>query len=212
MSFLYGTQVECLYAMPAKGAAMVAASSTVMTQANAGTAAGGGAYQLPANFFSAPSTGGPGRSILVKGGGYASVGGTADTLTLTCNLDTTAGTALAGGLIGGTGAITPVISVSYLFEFEIMVTCTAAGVSAGVLQTIGHLNMGQTATPNAQAPTLGTWAAASSMNTISLGGVNAGLASFNTQQAYFVEFFGAWSATTGAPSATLTNFYVFGLN
>lgn len=207
MSFITGTQTELLYAMPAKGAAVVAAASTVMTQANAGGVAGG-AYQLPAGYFSGAAA----RSLLIKGGGYGSVGSTADTLTITFNLDTTAGTALAGGLLGGTGAITPVISVSYLWEFELMVTATATGVSAGVLQTIGHLNIGQTATPNAQAPTIGTWAAASSMNTISLGGVNAGLASVNTQISYFVEAFAAWSATTGAPSITLSNFYVFGLN
>ena len=211
MSFYTGTQCELLYAMPAKGTAVTAAASTVMSQANAGTAAGG-AYQLPANFFAQQSGNGPGKSLLLKGGGYASVGGTADTLTLTWNLDTTAGTALAGGLLAGTGAMTPVISVSYLWEFEIMVTATATGVSAGVLQTIGHLSIGQCATPNAQAPTIGTWAAASSMNTIAIGGVNAGLASVNTQQAYFVEAFAAWSATTGAPSITMSNFYIFGLN
>lgn len=212
MSFLYGTQVECLYSMPAKGAAMTAASSTVMTQANAGQVAGG-AYQLPAGFFAAPSTQGPGRSMLIKGGGYWSVGGTSVTMTLTWNLDTTAGTALAGGLLGSTGAITPqAVSTSGLFDFEIMVTCTATGASAGVLQTIGALRYGATTAINGMTATLGTFGTTMTTSTLMIGGVNAGLGSFNTQQAYFTEMFGAWSATTNSPSITLSNFYVFGLN
>jgi hypothetical protein len=85
-------------------------------------------------------------------------------------------------------------------------------VSAGVLQTIGHLKMGAVGSLNAQTTTLGTFSAGTNLNVLALGGVNAGLGSFNTQQQYFVEFFGSWSATTNSPSATLTNFYVFGLN
>jgi hypothetical protein len=213
MSFLYGTQVECIYAMPAKGAAATAAASTVLTQVNAGTAAGGGAYQLPAGYFQAPSTGGPGRSLLIKGGGYWSIGATSETMLLTVNLDTTAGTALTGGLLASTGAITPQgISTSGLFDFEVMVTCTAAGVSAGVLQTIGTARFGQVPTINGQVQTLGTFGTTTSVNTFLIGGVNAGLSSFNTQQSYFVEAFNTWSGTTNAPSMTLTNFYVFGLN
>jgi hypothetical protein len=211
MSFYGGTQVECLYAMPLKGAANVSSGSTVMTQANAG-GAGGGAFILQSGFFNNPIGNGAGRALLIKGGGYWSVGGTADTMTFTCNLDTTAGTALAGGLLGSTGAITPVVNTSGIFEFEIMVTCTASGVSAGVLQTIGNLKMGAVTSLNGQTTTLGTFSAGTNLNVLALGGVNAGLASFNTQQQYFVEFFGNWSATTGAPSATLSNFYVFGLD
>ena len=211
MSVTYGPGItECLYAMPVKGPAGVS-TTNCLTLANAGTASGG-AYQLPANYFSYPGTGGPGRSLLIKGGGYWSEGGTANTLTFSCNLDTTAGTALAGGLLGSTGAITPVASTSGIFDFEILVTATASGVSAGVLQTVGHLNIGAVTTLNAQTATLGTFSAGTNLNTLALGGVNAGLASFNTQQAYWVEFFGNWSATTNAPSVTLSNFYVFGTN
>jgi hypothetical protein len=212
MSVQYGPGItECLYSMPAKGPAGTAATNC-LTFANAGTVAGG-AYQLQSGYFQVPSTGGgPGRALLIKGGGYWSVGTTADTLTFSCNLDTTAGTALAGGLLGSTGAITPVASTSGTFDFEIMVTATAMGVSAGVLQTVGHLNIGAVATLNGQTATIGTFSAGTNLNTLALGGVNAGLASFNTQQQYFVEFFGNWSATTGAPSVTLSNFYVFGSN
>ena len=196
--------------MPAKGAAVVAASSTVMTQANAGGAAGG-AYILPGGFFQQNANGGF-RSLLIKGGGYWSCGGTLSTMTFTWNLDTTAGTALAGGLMGSTGAITPVISTSGLFHFELMVTCTAAGVSAGVLQTIGAMDIATVATPNSPTTTLQAFGTTASTNRVLIGGVAAGLASVNTQQQYFLEMFNAWSVVTGAPSLTLTNFYAFGLN
>jgi hypothetical protein len=208
MSFYSGTQMECLYAMPAKGAAVTAAASTVMTQANAGTAAGGDAYILPGGFFS----GAQARSLLIKGGGIWSVGATAVTMLFTWNLDTTAGTALAGGLLGSTGAITTVLSTSGLFDFELLVTCTQHGVSAGVLQTIGWVDVATVATPNSPTTTLEAFGTTSSTNRLLVGGVAAGLASVNTQQQYFVEMFNTWSAVTNAPSMTLTNFYVFGLN
>lgn len=210
MSFFTGTQMECLYAMPAKGAAVTAAASTVMTQANAGGAAGG-AYILPAGYFVQNANGGF-RSLLIKGGGLWSVGATAATMTFTWNLDTTAGTALAGGLMGSTGVITPVLSTSGLFHFELMVTCTAAGVSAGVLQTIGAMDIATVATPNSPTTTLQAFGTTASTNRVLIGGVAAGLTSFNAQQQYFVEMFNTWSVITNAPSLTLTNFYVFGLN
>jgi hypothetical protein len=210
MSFFTGTQTECLYAMPTKGAAVTAAASTVMTLVNAG-GAGGGAYILPAGYFQQNANGGF-RSLLIKGGGLWSVGATAVTMLFTWNLDTTAGTALAGGLMGSTGAVTTVLSTSGLFQFELMVTCTAAGVSAGVLQTIGSVDISTTATPNSPTATLQAFGTASSTNRLLVGGVAAGLASFNTQQQYFLEMFNTWSAVTNAPSLTLTNFYVLGLN
>lgn len=208
MSFYTGTQVECLYAMPSAATAVTAAAQTLLSHANAGTAAGG-AFQLPAGYFAVGANGGQ-RSLLLKGGGFFSVGSTAVTDTFQVALTSTSGTYSAGGLLAATGAFTTTASVTNgAFEFEVMVTAQATGVSAGVLSAVGHLLWGAGA--NASAPVLSAFSS-SAAPAIMIGAPNSGLTSVNTQAAYFVELFNTWSATTGAPTITLTNFLVLGLN
>lgn len=213
MSFLYGTQVECLYAMPSAGAAVTAAAQTVLSKANAG-GAGGGAYQLPAFFFNQNSGNGPGKSLLIKGGGFFTVGGTAVTDIFQVAFDTTAGTYASAGLIAETGTFTTLASITNgAFTFEVMVTCQATGGSSGILAAVGEVKFG--AANNAWAGTIGTIGTSSttlSALPIMIGAPNAGATSINTQQAYFIELFNTWSATTGSPSITLSNYLIFGLN
>jgi hypothetical protein len=206
MSFITGTQCELLYAMPASGTAVTAASITVLS----GSTNANPAYQLPANYFSYTPANGPGKSLLIKGGGFYTVGTTAVTDVITIGLDSTRGT--LGTTLAKSGAWTTVISQSNVeFEFEVMVTLTVVGQGGGTnasVNSMGHLLVGQA--NDAANPTLQTvgaqWA-----TPIMIGAAQTAK-TFDPTVGQYVEVFNTWSAVTGSPTATLTNFYVFGLN
>ena len=205
MSFLTGTQAECLYAMPASGSAVTAAAITVMS----GSTAANPAYALPANFFSSQTGTTPGKSLLLKGGGSWATATAARTTVFTVGLDTTAGT--LGITLAKTGTLTTVVqATAAAFDFEVMVTMTAQGVgaTAGTLNAVGWVEYG--VANNAATGTFGTY----SSNNASrfMIGTPQTAVTFNTLTSYYLEVFNTWDATTNAPTATLTNFYVFGLN
>lgn len=207
MSFYTGTQCELLYAMPASGVAVTAAAATILS----GTTAANPPYGLPGGFFAQQSGGGPGKSIMIKGGGWYTVGSTAVTNTFKIGLNTTQNTAAIAVTLGATGAWTTVASQSNVaFEFELLVTATAPGKAGtnGSFNTCGRVLIGQA--NNAANPTLQTvgaqWA------TPIMIGAPQTAAGFDPTVTQYVEMSNTWSATTGAPTATLTNFYVFGLN
>ena len=205
MSFLTGTQCELLYSMPASGSAVTAAVITVMS----GSTAANPAYALPANFFS-PQTGTtPGKALLLKGGGSWATATAARTTAFTVGLDTTAGT--LGITLAKTGTLTTVVqATAAAFDFEVMVTMTAQGVgaTAGTLNAVGWVEYG--VANNAATGTFGTY----SSNNASrfMIGTPQTAVTFNTLTSYYLEVFNTWDATTNAPTTTLTNFYVFGLN
>ncbi len=206
MSFLTGTQAELLYSMPASGSAVTAAVATVMS----GSTAANPAYALPANFFSTQGGTTPGKALLLKGGGSWATPTAARTTIFTAALDTSAGT-LSAIVLGKTGTLTTVItSATAAFDFEIMVTCTAQGVgaTAGTLNAVGWVEYG--IANNAATGTFGTY----SSNNASrfMIGTPQTAVTFNTLTSYYVEVFNTWDATTNAPTITLTNFMIFGLN
>ena len=207
MSFYTGTQCELLYAMPASGSAVTAAAATILS----GTSAANPPFGLPPGFFNPSPTGDAGKSLLIKGGGWYTVGTTAVTNIIKIGLNTTQNTAAIAVTLAATGAWTTVISQSNVaFEFEVMVTCTAPGKAGtnGSYNCIGHLLVGQA--NNAANPTLQTvgaqWATPIMM------GAPQTAAGFDPTVTQYVEVSNQWSVTTGSPTATLTNFYVFGLN
>jgi len=70
------------------------------------------------------------------------------------------------------------------------------------MNAVGHLFWGT-----------GNNAATATPQIFMMGAPNAGIALINTNTVtYFVEAFSSWSLATGAPTVTLTNFFVFGLN
>ena len=200
------TQTELLYAMPASGTAVTAASITVLS----GSTNANPAYHLPVDFFGQSSGNGPGKSLMIMGGGWYTVGTTAVTDVITIGLDSTRGT--LGTTLAKSGAWTTVISQSNVeFTFWVMVTLTVPGQGGGTnasVNTIGQLHVGQA--NDAANPTLQTvgaqWA------TPIMIGAPQTAKTFDPTVAQYVEVFNTWSVTTGAPTATLTNFYVFGLN
>ena len=207
MSFITGTQMECLYAMPASGTAVTAAAATIMS----GTTAANPPYGLQAGFFNQSPGNGPGKSLLIKGGGWYTVGTTAVTNIIKIGLNTTQNTAAIAVTLAASGAWTTVISQSNVeFSFEVLVTCTAPGKAGtnGSYNCMGTLLIGQA--NNAANPTLQTvgaqWA------TPIMIGAPQTAAAFDPTVIQYVEVSGQWSVTTGSPTQTLTNFYVFGIN
>lgn len=211
MSGLTGTQVECLYAMPASGAATTAAAATVIS----GTTAANPPYLLPGGFFNPQVGTTPGKSLFIKGGGWLTVGSTAVTDVFQVGLNTAAGTGTPAIVLAKTAAFTTLINwTTAAFSFEVWATLTAQGVgaTAGTLNTFGSVSFG--AANNLAVPTLGTMGistTAALASTIMIGAPQTAV-QFNTLTGYYVEVSNTWSATTGAPSVTLTNFYIFGLN
>jgi hypothetical protein len=176
-----------------------------------GTTAANPPYGLPAGFFGQASGSGPGKSLLIKGGGRYTVGSTAVTDIIKIGLNTTQNTAAIAVTLGATGAWTTVASqTDVAFVFELMCTLTVPG-KAGTncsVNCVGTLLIGQA--NNAANPTLQTvgaqWA------TPIMIGAPQTAAAFDPTLTQYVEVSNQWSVTTGAPTITLTNFYVFGLN
>jgi hypothetical protein len=207
-SSITGTWTECLYAMPVSGPAVTAAAATIMT----GNTAANPPYLLPAGFFQQQSGSGVSKALLLKGGGWCTVGGTAVTDIFTVGMNTTAGTLL--NTVAKTGTFTTVINMTSLaFTFEVMMTVTIAGsaANAGSINCVGELKF--MAANNADAPTWGTYAAATTSLFCVMGiGTPQTAVTLNPTLAYYIELFNQWSVTTGAPTITLTNFYILGLN
>ena len=207
MSFLTGTQVECLYTMPASGAATTAAVATVMS----GTTAANPPYLLPGGFF-APQCGTmPGKSLLIKGGGSWATPTATRTTNFKIGFNTTAGTGTPAILLGSTGTLTTAITTATgAWDFELLVTCTVQGSAAGggSLNAVGWVEYG--IANNAATGTFATYGNNNAQRF--LIGTPQTPVTFTTTTAYYVECSNTWDATTNAPTITLTNFYVFGLN
>lgn len=207
MSFYTGTQVECLYSMPASGPAVTAAAATVMS----GTTAANPPYALPLGFFQQQSGGGAGKSLLIKGGGSWSSATAARTTVFQIGLNSTAGTGTIALPFGKTGVITTFITAAVAaFEFEVMVTATSPGFGSttSALSAVGHVEYG--IANNAATGTIGTYSTNNASRFL-IGTPQTPVAPVPTTQ-YFVECSNTWDAITNAPTITLTNFMIFGLN
>ena len=205
MSFLTGTQCELLYAMPASGSAATSIAAALLS----GSTAANPPYVLPGGFFNPQGGTMPGKSLLLKGGGSYATPTAGRTLTFNAALDATQGT--VGISLGKTGNIvTLATTATGAWDFELMVTCTVQGVgaTAGSLNAVGWVEYG--IANNAAAGTFGTYGA-NNASRFMIGTPQTAV-TFNTLTSYYLEVFNTWDATTNAPTITLTNFYVFGLN
>jgi hypothetical protein len=197
MSGYTGTQMELLYAMPANGTAVTAAAATVLT----GTpAASNPPYQLPSYFFPA-GQGGPGKTLVIRAGGFFSTG-TLTSLTdiITVGFDTAAGT--LGITLAKTGAITGTTLTSITngaWYLDVTCTCQQVGSTTNLISA-GTLSIGA-----------GNNAATTGAATYMVGTPNTPVVIVNST-AYFIEVFNTWSVTTGAPTITCNLFTIFGCN
>lgn len=207
MSGYTGTQTELLYAMPATGPTVTAAAATVMS----GTTAANPPYAMPLDYFWQKSGGGAGKSMLIKGGGWYTIGGTAVTTVFQIGLNSTAGTGAIALPFGKTGTLTTVINVtSGIFGFEVLVTGTAPGFgsTAGSLNAFGWVEFG--IGNNAATGTFGTYSNNNASRFL-IGTAQTAIAPVPSTQ-YYIECSNTWNVTTGAPTIVLTNYLIFGLN
>ena len=147
MTFLYGTNEECIYAMPAIG---VTQASSVITCLN--TAATAPPLQLPAlqNIWSPSNITGKAFKIVACGGYDISAANTLTTLRL--SFDTASGTA-ANNTIAATGALSGnafgAASTTGAWQFVLWMTCTGISgetnttwFAGGQLQFSGTMSTG----------------------------------------------------------------------
>lgn len=201
------TQCELLYAMPASGPAVTAAVATTLS----GTSAANPAYALPLGFFNQMSGGGAGKSLLVKGGGFWATPTALRTMIFQVGLNSTVNTGAIALPFGKTGIITTVATTANAsWNFEMLVTCTSPGQSgtASALNCTGWVEYGIGA--NAAAGTIGTYGT-NNLSRFALGNPAVAVAPIPTTQ-YWLECSNTWDATTNAPTITMTNFMIFGLN
>jgi hypothetical protein len=194
MSFLTGTQMECLYSMPANATAVTAAAQTQLT----GTpVASNPSYQLPAYFFP-NGQGGPGKSLIIKAGGFFTIGTTAVTDVIQLAFDSSINT--FGIAVAKTGAFTTTASVTNGAWFmDLNITCQQVGTTTNLIST-GTLDWG-TGNNAATAANVGYM----------VGSPNAAVV-INNATPYFLEMWNTWNVTTGAPTITCNQFMVFGCN
>jgi hypothetical protein len=192
--------------MPASGAAVTAAAATVMS----GTTAANPPYALPLGFFQQQSGGGAGKSMLIKGGGWWSTATAARTTSFQLGLNSTAGTGAIALPFGKTGTITTIVTTNAIFCFEVLVTATSPGFGATTssLNAVGWVEYG--IGNNVAAGTVDLNSTLQTSRFL-IGTPQTAIAPVPTTQ-YYVECSNTWDAVTNAPTITLTNFMIFGLN
>ena len=113
-------------------------------------------------------------------------------------MGTTAGT--AGTTIAASGAFTTTANVTNgAFKFDVTSPARRSAPAPSSTRS-GSLHWGT-----------GNNAATVANTGYMIGAPNAGV-SFSNATGYFIEVFNTWSATTGGPTITLTDFTIWGLN
>lgn len=192
MSFLTGTQFECISAQSAAGTALSnSTAATVISHPS-------GAALIPAGFFS--QSYGLGRTLKVMARGIVTDTATGTpTLTVGVYANTTQGTVSANN-VGSTGAITEstIGTTSNVFwEFEADIVCQAVG-SSGKFVTMGQFMVAHVAT----GETAPTFAQIGSSSQVTL----------STEVAYWLELVGTWGTAESAATITCEQFFVYGVN
>jgi hypothetical protein len=197
MTFLYGTNLELLYSLPAIGATQSASAATILN-----TAATAPPFQLPAlqNIWSPSSMAGKGLMIMAAGG--FDIG--ANTLTtLKLSLDPTV-TTTSVNIVAEAGALAMGALTTWAWEAQVWLSCVGVtGNTASSWYASGQLTIGAGNNEATTAITL-MWG----QPAISAGIPTA--ISLPLQTPYFPNLISQWSAN---PTAMVcTQFMVFGLN
>jgi hypothetical protein len=190
LTFLYGTNMELLYSMPAVGATQTGSAATVIN-----TAATCPPFQLPAlqNIWSLGGMSGKGLMI-VAAGGYDVGANTLTTLKL--SFDTVVSTSL--NTMGTSGAVALASTTTGAWQAQIWMTCTGiASETASTWESIGDGIIG---------PSTGT---AFMWNSAVVAGVPTPV-TLPTQTAFYTDLYTQWQVN---PTAVVcSQFMVFGLN
>lgn len=196
MSFVYGTNAELLFSMPAAGATITGTSRQVAT----GTTPTNPAFLMPAfgSIWSPSQMVGKVIRFVLRGGYGA---GTAQTNTMLLSLDTTIAT--PGITVAATGAISWGINTNGAWEIETDMSCVSCGATTSTWYSGGLISIA-----SGSAPT--TWA--SSVTTFG-NAINAGVpqqVTAATNVSYFPELYTTW--TTTPTTFVCTQFQVWALN
>ena len=193
MSFITGTQIECLYTLQS-----AVTKNTYTTQAAfSGVVGTNTVCALPAGYFANDNPYPVGRSLyLVAMGTTATT--SAATLAVALGMDPTAGT--INQSVAVAGALAPTAAVTCPFRLEAWYTCTAYATSTVTLQVNGSWRVESVASGGVP-----TTAAQSS----AFSGTHAGI---DPRVVNYVELFGTWSASAAGNTTTLQQMLLFGLN
>lgn len=196
MSFIYGTNMELLYSLPAIGATQ---SSSVATVLN--TAATAPPYQLPAlqNIWSPSAMVGKGI-LFVATGGYSTATNTLTTLRL--SLDSAVGTT-ATNTIAATGALAAAGAAASTGAWEGQCWMTCVGITANTSSTWYAQGQLQFATSNTTTAASFSWG-----NTITNGIPQA--ITIPIQTSFYADLVSQWQISPGA--MVCSQFMVWGLN
>lgn len=198
MTFVYGTQMELLYCMPAVGAT----KTTTAVQVVSGTTTGAPAFQLPAlqNLWSPANMAGKGLKFVARG----TSDNTAVANTLAIGVNTAQGTAPTAIVLASTGATVWPSSTIAAWEMECDSTCIASTNASSTWVTAGVLTVGSG--NNGSTPTAATAFMVGGANTL---GVPSGVVLVPTTS-YFVELTSLWAT---APTAFVcSQFMIYGMN
>jgi hypothetical protein len=199
MTFLYGTNMELLYSMPAIGTTQTSSVATVLNT----SPVVGSQFQLPAfqNIWSPGNIDGRGLMI-VAAGGYDVGANTLTTLRL--SLDTAAGTT-STNIIANTGAFPLTTQAVGAWEAQVWMTCTGITNNTGATTWFagGTLTLGPGSAPTGTATTL-MWG-----QPAIVAGVPTAI-TLGSQTPYFCNLVSQFQVS---PTAMVcTQFMVFGLN
>lgn len=198
MTFLYGTNMECLYSMPAAGWTLAATGSKVIN-----TAATSNPFQLPAlgNIWTPAQMQGRGLYIRANGG-YDLATGTGTQNTMLLCLDTTLATPAASSVtLATTGAATWPNGTTGAWDMSIWMSCVSTGSTISTWYTMGQL----TATGTQQTGAATTFLIGNSI----AAGVPTAI-TVPTNQAAYVDLYANWAS---APTAFVcSQFQIYGLN
>ncbi len=192
MSYIFGTNVECLYNLRAavtKNTYTTAAPITAQTASAVQPVA-----RIPASFWGDDAVH---KGIHIYAAGTVATTSAATFIGQAC-LNTTAGTLLAGGSFTYWPILAVTAAVTCLWELDVRYTCTQGGaaaqlqVNADFRQSIVASGTLSTAPQNVKTQTL--------------------LTALNTQADMFAELFGTWSASAAGNTTTVQQYQIFGLN
>lgn len=189
------TQAELLYTLPSS-----VTKNTYTAQALIGPpAASAPVPRIPAGFFS-ENPNPIGRSLYLQAFGSIGVTTGSPTFSPVVGLDTTPGT-LANGLTIYAATTPSASAVIAQFQFQLWLTCTAFGESAGMtLQMNGQWSQSTVASGGA-----GNASGISSQCAATVTGLTPA-------SNYYIELFGTWSASNALNTTTLQQMFLFGLN
>lgn len=189
MSYLYGSNAEVLYAMPAP-----VTKNTYTTQAVISALTGAQRAKVDPNFWLSR---GPGAALMLQARG--SIANTAAaTFQMVLGWDPTAGT-LGTTLATPWPTLAPTAAITSVWELDVLITASSIGAAGLTLQCNGEYRQSVVA-----SGTLST-----APQSVKFRSNTTGL---NSEAQAFLELWGTWSVSNAANTTTVDQMLLYGLN